>query len=91
MMDGGLADRLKGYAERLQNGEVLDEPGLGADLDDARSEIERQKELLAVGPWDAWRNAEAEIVKARAILESCTSGEMCVDRAIAALGGGEKP
>ncbi len=87
MMDEGLADRLKGYAERLQNGEMLDEPGLGADLADACSELER----LEAGPWDAWRNAEAEIVKARAILESCTSGEMCVDRAIAALGGGEKP
>lgn len=69
MMDEGLADRLKGYAERLQNGEMLDEPGFGADLDDAASELERMKALLALGPWDAWRNAEVEVKRLRGLLK----------------------
>jgi chromosome segregation ATPase len=35
----------------------------------AEAEVERLRALIAVGPWDAWRNAEAEVARLRDAVE----------------------
>ena len=36
-----LADRMANYGKKLQNGEYIEEPGLGADCSDAAEELRR--------------------------------------------------
>jgi hypothetical protein len=36
-----LSERLRAYAERLEDGEFLSEPGLAADLNDAADLLEK--------------------------------------------------
>lgn len=40
-MSDDLVGRLRGYAQKLQDGEWVEEPGLGADVNEAASEVER--------------------------------------------------
>ena len=39
-----LAARLRDYAKRLEDGEMLDEPGLAADLSDAAESLEQSED-----------------------------------------------